>query len=937
MKLLTLLVALAALAGAASGALTPAGTAQAPADFDLLITNGRIVNGTGNPWFRADIGIRGDTIAEIGDLGDRTAVRTIDVRGQVVAPGFIDMHTHVDDAFDSDDANAILNYLLQGVTTVRTGSDGSGSFRVAETKARWESGGIGANAVMMVPFNVIRREVMGRDNLRPASPDEIERMRAIVRQRMSEGAWGVSTGLEYDGLNVYASTEEVIEVTEPVAEFGGVYISHMRDEAGSILEAADEIIRISEGAGVPVQITHLKAAGRDNWGEMRRVVDMVNEARARGVRITADQYPFLQGAPIDFITDLIDIPDDLESLTELRRLMRRSEFNTGVSQSDRNAARREFVVALQQALGDEATRARLRESTYEPRRADPSAVARWGWQDFRIKVTDRHPELLERTLDELVDEQGRDGFDIVADLILDEPDMLFASASQSPDDMRHAMSQDWVMISSDGGGFAPVPDDARPVRAHPRSFASQSVALRRYVREEGLLTLADAVRKMTSLPAQFLGMKDRGLLLEGFKADVVIFDPDTISDHATYADAHRYATGVEAVVVNGVISIENGSHTGALAGKVLLKSAPPSRPPDQQALGDREAFSTNILEAQLASDIRNMENELAFMSGKANSVRKNARGYWEADFDHGITMIYVPAGTFVMGNDQLHAGVSGSAAAPAHEVSLAGYWIAKTQTTKGQFRAFVEETKYVTSVEQPGHEGPWVYNFDDHGFTTIPGHSWRNAFHQVSEKFPEIQVDDSHPVANVSWNDAAAFCDWLAKTTGVNFVLPTEAEWEYAARGDDQRIYPWGNEAPDGSRANYADDTFDRYFPGTEQARVHHGVNDGYAATSPVGAFPAGASPVGALDMAGNVSEWVFDRRGDYEDKAYLNPMGPADGADRVMKAGFWAGSAGRPGQPVDELEIGHNIRSDARQHDDPDSADDHLGFRIAIDYLIRR
>jgi len=201
-------------------------------------------------------------------------------------------------------------------------------------------------------------------------------------------------------------------------------------------------------------------------------------------------------------------------------------------------------------------------------------VARWGWQDFRIKVTDEHPELLERTLDELVEEQGRDGFDIVADLILDEPDMLFASASQSTDDMLYAMSQDWVMISSDGGGFAPVADGARPVRAHPRSFASQSVALRRYVREDGLLTLADAVRKMTSMPAQFLGMKARGLLLEGYQADVVIFDPDTISDRASYADAHQYASGVEVVLVNGVISIQNGSHTGALAGKVLLKTEP---------------------------------------------------------------------------------------------------------------------------------------------------------------------------------------------------------------------------------------------------------------------------------------------------------------------------------------------------------------------------
>jgi N-acyl-D-amino-acid deacylase len=304
-----------------------------------------------------------------------------------------------------------------------------------------------------------------------------------------------------------------------------------------------------------VQITHLKATGRDNWGLMRRVVDAVNEARSRGVRITADQYPFLQGAPIGFITRLIDIPRDLEPLSGLRR-----------------ASRSEFVAELQRSLGDEAIRARLRESTYETRPGNMSAVARWGWQDFRIKVTDKHPELLERTIDELVDEQNRDGFDIVADLILDEPDMLFASASQSPDDMRHAMIQNWVMISSDGGATPPVPDDAPRVRAHPRSFASQSVALRRYVREEGLLTLADAVRKMTSLPAQFLGMDDRGLLLEGFAADIVIFDPDTISDHATYGDAQQYATGVEFLLVNGTITIEEGSHTGALAGKVLLKN-----------------------------------------------------------------------------------------------------------------------------------------------------------------------------------------------------------------------------------------------------------------------------------------------------------------------------------------------------------------------------
>ncbi len=359
--------------------------------------------------------------------------------------------------------------------------------------------------------------------------------------------------------------------------------------------------------------------------------------------------------------------------------------------------------------------------------------------------------------------------------------------------------------------------------------------------------------------------------------------------------------------------------------------------------GDKESSdistspSSIIIEGEINPVLRTMDQELEFIREKAKSVYKNNKGYWEAEFIHDVVMIYIPKDIFVMGNDKLHGKISGSPAAPQHRVTLTGYWIAKTPVTKAQFRAFVEEENYTTSVEKPGHEGPWVYNFEEKGFKTIPGFNWDNAFSQVTAVFPHVQVDDRHPVTCVSWYDAVDFCKWLSRKTGVNFVLPTEAQWEYAARGDDQRIYPWGNDEPDGTRANYAEEAFNAVFPGTEQSKVHFGVNDGYAATSPVGSFPAGASPCGALDMAGNVTEWVFDWYGKYGKRHYTNPIGPKDGIDRVMKAGFWAGSAGREGQDPDELIIGHNIRADARQYDDPDSADDHLGFRIAIDNVSRK
>lgn len=335
----------------------------------------------------------------------------------------------------------------------------------------------------------------------------------------------------------------------------------------------------------------------------------------------------------------------------------------------------------------------------------------------------------------------------------------------------------------------------------------------------------------------------------------------------------------------------------------------------------------------ITDELRPSELELNFVKQKAISFEKNNSGYWEATFERKITMIYIPEGSFNIGNDDVRIRGAG----PSHKVNLSHYWINKTPVTIGQFRAFVEETEYVTEILEEGHTGPWVYDFDERGFITKYGYYWDNAFKDVIAKFPEITINDQHPVNCISWHDCIAFTDWLSEKTGLQFTLPTEAEWEYAARGADGRPYPWGYEEPDGTRANYADDTFEKYFPGTEQARTHYGVNDGFAITSPVGLFRAGKSPFGALDMAGNLTEWVFDYRYSYTTEEVANPICLIKNEERMMKAGFWAASAGRFDQSPDELEIGHNIRSDARQGDDPHSADDHLGFRMAISYTKRK
>ncbi len=544
---------------------------KASVDFDILITNGKLIDGTGNPWFYGDVGITGNTIAEVGHLQGKTAAKVIDVHGLIVSPGFIDLHTHCDRGLSEEASKANLNYLIQGTTTVVTGNCGGGTPKVAETKAKWEQQGIGTNAVHLIGFGDVRKEVLGLDPRAP-SPEELEKMKAIVRQAMSEGAWGMSTGLEYIP-DLYSTTEEIIALTKVVAEFRGVYASHQRNEVARVPEATRETVRISEETGVPVDVSHFKVCGKNNWGLMKEAVAVVNEARARGISITADLYPYDMAATGPLISiarnsgwSIFRLPDELEPFAGIRKKL----AGRGLSDEEKTLLRDEYISELKKALADKSKREQIRQSVLVGIPHNPSPVAVSGWDGYAVVAAKKNTQLIGKIFSDLAKEQKRDPFDIAAELVIDEPDLYLSCGALSEDDMKLAMTNDWLSFSSDGGA-TPIPDPAaKPRFGHPRAFGSQVRVLRKYVREEKVLTLENAIRKMTSLPAHFLRLKKRGLLVEGYKADIAIFDPDTVQDNSTYANPGVYATGVECVIVNGKISVEKGKYNGSLNGKMLL-------------------------------------------------------------------------------------------------------------------------------------------------------------------------------------------------------------------------------------------------------------------------------------------------------------------------------------------------------------------------------
>ena len=528
--------------------------------FDLVIVKGHIIDGTGSPWYSGDIGIRAGRIAAIGNLSEAARKRSIDAQGKVVAPGFIDMLGQSEMTILVDPR--LPSKIFQGITTEVTGEGGSiaplndaiiqadapgyehykitpdwRTFR--QYFARLEKQGIGINLASYVGATQVRRMILGDADVQP-TVEHLEKMKSLVRDAMHDGAVGVSTALEYAPAP-YAKTEELIALASEAAKFGGIYATHMRSESDDVLGSIDESLRIGREAHIPVEIWHIKVAGKHNWGRMPEVVAKINQARAQGADISANTYAYT------------------------------AWFNS-MSAFIPPWAHDGGDVKLIERLKDPTTRARIRKEMMTPSKTwDNEWDEISGPQDVMIGVV-QNPALKEfqgKRLSDVAKAWNKDPMDALFDLLIE--DKAFTSCAvfgMSEPDVALALQQSWVSVDNDSSGTSPdgILGEEHP---HPRAYGTFPRVLRKYVREEKKLTLEDAIRKFSSLPAQRMRFIDRGVLRSGMWADVVIFDPETVRDLATFDNPNQLSQGMEYVLVNGVPVIEHGKMTGALPGRVL--------------------------------------------------------------------------------------------------------------------------------------------------------------------------------------------------------------------------------------------------------------------------------------------------------------------------------------------------------------------------------
>jgi N-acyl-D-amino-acid deacylase len=520
-----------------------------PPNFDVLIKGGTVYDGTGAAPIKADVGIKGDRIVAIGNLRDAQATTVIDARGLAVAPGFINMLSWSVYSLIADGRSQ--SETRQGVTTEIFGEGSSMGPLNAEMKKRmlaqqgdfkfevpWttlseyltymEKRGVAPNVASFIGAGTVRTYVIGLED-KKATPGQLKEMREVVRREMEAGALGIGSSLIY-APDTYASTEELIEMCKEAARYQGKYISHMRNEGDALVEAVEELLRISREAGIPAEIYHLKASTERNWNKMDRVIAIVNEARRNGMKITANMYTYTASS------------NSIDSRIP-------AWAHSGGDE------------ALYQRLEDPATRKKISDELHQ--RGPMARTLLVGLRPAKLKP------LIGKTLTEVAAMRGKDEIETMLDLVVEARSRIqVVTFTMSEENIRKEMQQPWVSFGSDASSMA-AEGTFLESSTHPRAYGNFARVLGKYVREEKVITLQEAVRRLSGLPAANLGLDHRGLLKAGYFADVVVFDPKTIADKATYENPHQYAVGMKQVFVNGIQVLKDGEPTGAKAGRAL--------------------------------------------------------------------------------------------------------------------------------------------------------------------------------------------------------------------------------------------------------------------------------------------------------------------------------------------------------------------------------
>jgi len=494
---------------------------QPAGDVDLVIANATVYDGTENSPVVADVGIIGDQIAWVVPDTNVRAARTIDATGYTLAPGFIDPHTHSLRDLESADRNSNINYLTQGVTTVVNGNDGGGPLNIAEVFDTLSQKGIGTNAAFMAPHRSIRRLVMGMDDRAPTE-EELANMQTLVERCMEAGALGLSSGLFYAPAS-FAETEEVIALAEVAGRYGGLYDVHMRDESSyniGLLNAIRETIEIADQGGLPANISHIKCLGADVWGQSAEVIRIVDSARTAGLQITADQYPF-EASSTSFSAALLPrwvVANEVDYLPKLSNDTLLPRIREGISENLR-------------------------------RRGGPESI---------LLIRPQDSTLTGLTLGDIAAQMETDPVSAAIQVILRGGSDI-ASFNMQESDIEAYMRQPWVMTCSDGGS------------PHPRKYASYPTKIIKYVQEREVLSLAQMIHRSSGMVADVFGIPKRGYIRTGYFADLILFKPDELDVHSTFAEPVQLSTGMHTVLVNGVFALDNGEYTGALAGRAVRR------------------------------------------------------------------------------------------------------------------------------------------------------------------------------------------------------------------------------------------------------------------------------------------------------------------------------------------------------------------------------